>query len=75
MAEQREIYRRYKSVAESNIPSVYTVEAAYTPIVKSYPVRWLIVAGGVFIAFVLAVMAILILDRYRDVKWSEILSD
>jgi tyrosine-protein kinase Etk/Wzc len=75
MAEQREIYRRYKSVAESNIPSVYTVEVAYTPIVKSYPVRWLIVAGGVFIAFVLAVMAILILDRYRDVQWNEILSD
>lgn len=75
MAEQREIYRRYKSVAEANIPSVYTVEAAYTPIVKSYPVRWLIVAGSVFVAFVLAVMAILILDRYRDVKWNEILSD
>jgi tyrosine-protein kinase Etk/Wzc len=75
MAEQREIYRRYKSVAEANIPSVYTVEVAHTPIVKSYPVRWLIVAGSVFVAFVLAVMAILILDRYHDVKWTEILSD
>jgi tyrosine-protein kinase Etk/Wzc len=75
MAEQREIYRRYKSVAEANIPSIYTVEAAYTPIVKSYPVRWLIVIGSMFIAFILAIMSILILDRYRDVAWNEILSD
>ena len=75
VAEQREIYRRYKSVAESNIPSIYTVEAAYTPVVKSYPIRWLIVVGSTFVAFVLAIMAILLLDRYSDVKWSEILSD
>lgn len=75
VAEQREIYRRYKSVAESNIPSIYTVEAAYTPVVKSYPVRWLIVIGSTFVAFVLALMAILLLDRYSDVKWKEILSD
>ena len=75
VAEQREIYRRYKSVAESNIPSIYTVEAAYTPVVKSYPVRWLIVIGSTFVAFVLAIMAILLLDRYSDVKWNEILSD
>jgi len=75
VAEQREIYRRYKSVAESNIPSIYTVEAAYTPVVKSYPIRWLIVIGSTFVAFVLALMAILLLDRYSDVKWNEILSD
>lgn len=75
MAEQREIYRRYKSVAEADIPSIYTVEQAYTPIVKSYPIRWLIVAGSMFVAFVLAVMAILLLDRYREVKWNEVLSD
>ena len=75
MAEQREIYRRYKSVAESNIPSIYTVEQAYTPVVKSYPVRWLIVIGSTFVAFILVLMAILLLDRYSDVKWNEILSD
>ncbi|MFK7947542.1 MAG: hypothetical protein AB8G11_08135 [Saprospiraceae bacterium] len=75
VAEQREIYRRYKSVAESNIPSIYTVEQAYTPVVKSYPVRWLIVIGSTFVAFILALMAILLLDRYSDVKWNEILSD
>lgn len=75
MAEQREIYRRYKSVAEATIPSIYTVEPAYTPVVKSYPVRWLVVIGSTFIAFVLALMAILLLDRYSDVKWNEILSD
>lgn len=75
MAEQREIYRRYKSVAEADIPSIYTVELAYTPIVKSYPVRWLIVAGSTFVVFVLAIMAILLLDRYRGIEWNEILSD
>jgi tyrosine-protein kinase Etk/Wzc len=75
MAEQREMYRRYKSVAEANIPSIYTVEQAYLPVVKSYPIRWLIVAGSTFVAFVLAVMAILILDRYRDVAWNEVLND
>ena len=75
MAEQREIYRRYKSVAEANIPSIYTVELAYTPVVKSYPIRWLVVIGSTFVAFVLAIMAILLLDRYRDVEWNEVLSD
>ena len=75
VAEQREIYRRYKSVAESNIPSIYTVEAAYTPVIKSYPIRWLIVVGSTFVAGVLALMAILILDRYSSVKWDKILSD
>jgi tyrosine-protein kinase Etk/Wzc len=75
MAEQREIYRRYKSVAGANIPSIYVVEPAYTPVVKSYPVRWLIVAGSTFVVFVAAIMAILLLNRYRDVAWETVFKD
>jgi hypothetical protein len=50
------------------------VEAAEVPIYKSRPVRSLICIGEVFIAFILSVIGVLILDVYKDVNWREIVN-
>lgn len=72
LTEQREHYRQYKSVYESDISSVYVTERAYMPSIKSYPIRWIIVAASILITFVFCFMAILLIEQYKDVKWSDI---
>lgn len=72
MTEQQELYRQYKSVNEANIPSIYVTSAAAVPVVKSYPIRSIIVIASTVIALIFSLMGILLLENYKDTKWSEI---
>lgn len=47
----------------TKISSVYLVQPAYPPTQKAKPIRWLIVAGATLFAFLLAVLAVSILER------------
>ncbi len=49
----------------SRVSSVYLVQPAYPATKKAKPVRWLIVAGSVVLAFALAVVVIALLELYR----------
>jgi len=51
------------------------VEAAEVPLDKSRPKRSMIVIGAVMAAFLFTVLAALIADAYRDVRWRDIIKN
>lgn len=75
LTEQREHFRQYRSVYESDISSVYVTERAFIPSRKSYPIRWVIVVGATLVTFLFLFMGILFIEQYKDVKWKEVFSD
>ena len=50
---------------KSRISSLYKVQKAYPATRKSKPVRWLIVAGSVFLTLALSLIVITLLELYR----------
>ena len=72
IAAQRELYLRYQNILSSEVSSLLAVEPAEVPIVKSRPVRSLIVIAAVLIAFILSVMAVLVFENYSHVDWKAV---
>lgn len=72
IATQRELYLRYQNILSSEVSSLLAVEPAEVPIVKSRPVRSLIVIVAVVIAFILSVMGVLIFENYSHVDWKAV---
>lgn len=68
-------YKKWKDTYESEIPSVIIVEEASLPAVKSRPKRSIIVLASVAIAFLFSIIAILLIDTYKDVEWKDLLKD
>lgn len=64
-----ERYYHIKSAYETDIPALLVVTPAETPHIKSRPKRSVIVIGAVLAAFLFTLLAALIADAYRDVKW------
>lgn len=52
---------------KSRISSLYKVQQAYPATRKSKPIRWLIVAGSVFLTLALSLVVITLLELYRRV--------
>jgi tyrosine-protein kinase Etk/Wzc len=72
LSYDRERYNQIKAAYRTSIPSIQLVEAAEEPLLKSRPKRSIIVIGAVLAAFLFTVLAALIAEAYRDVKWREI---
>jgi uncharacterized protein involved in exopolysaccharide biosynthesis len=70
----KERLKQLESINSSHINTIFLVEKGEVPIYKSRPVRSLICIAAVFIAFILSVIVILILDVYKDVNWREIVN-
>lgn len=68
----QERYNQIKSAYNTNIPAIQVVEVAETPFVKSRPRRSILVLAALAAAFFLSVVAILLVDSYRDVNWREV---
>ena len=64
--------KQFQSAYETPFTSIYLVETGELPIVKSRPVRSLLVIASVFIAFIFSVIGVLLMDLYKDVNWKEI---
>jgi tyrosine-protein kinase Etk/Wzc len=72
IAKQRELYLRYQNILSSDVSSLLAVETADVPIIKSRPVRSIIVIVAVVIAFVLSVTGVLVFENYRHIDWKAI---
>lgn len=70
-----ERYNQILSTYSTDIPALLVVEAAEPPPVKSRPRRSLIVLASVLGTFFFTVLAALVADAYRDVRWQEVLAD
>jgi len=68
----RERYKQLKAVYDGQIPTIHVVENGDVPVVKSRPFRTLIVLSAVFIAFILSVLGVLILENYRNIDWKKL---
>jgi hypothetical protein len=72
MSLDKERLKQLEAIKSSHINTIFIVEVGEIPLYKSRPVRSIICIASVFIAFVLSVIAILILDVYKDVKCREL---
>ncbi|MEL7021804.1 MAG: hypothetical protein AAGK47_09355 [Bacteroidota bacterium] len=68
-----ERYKQILAAYDSDVSAIILVEEAQVPVVKSRPVRSLIVIGAVLIAFLFSIIGILLLDTYKDVNWKKII--
>ncbi len=74
MSLDKERLKQLGAIKNSHINTIFIVEIGEVPLYKSRPVRSIICIAAVFITFVLSVIAILILDIYKDVKWRELIN-
>jgi tyrosine-protein kinase Etk/Wzc len=75
LGEDRERYKVLVSTYESNIPATILVEPATMPLIKSRPKRSIIVLASVAIVLLFSVIAILLIDTYKNVNWREITNE
>ncbi|MFK7933005.1 MAG: hypothetical protein AB8G22_05805 [Saprospiraceae bacterium] len=74
MSEDQERFKQIQAAYNSEVSAVILVEKAQVPVVKSRPMRSLIVIGAVMIAFLFSVIGVLLLDSYKDVDWKKIVN-
>jgi len=67
-----ERYNQILATYNTDIPALLVVEAAEVPLIKSRPKRSMIVIGALVAAFLFTVLAVLIADAYRDIRWRDI---
>ncbi len=72
ISEQEEVYLRFQNILNANISSLVGVEPAEVPVVKSRPVRSLMVASAGIISFILCVLGVLLYENYNYINWSNI---
>ena len=59
----------------SDISTIHLLESAEVPIVKSRPVRSVLVLASTFAAFLFMVIGILVLENFKDVNWKQVLNE
>lgn len=69
-----ERYNQIKAAYDTDIPALLVVETAEVPLVKSRPKRSVIVLAAVAAAFFFTLLAALVADAYRDMRWSDIVN-
>ncbi|MBP7184102.1 MAG: hypothetical protein KBA06_01240 [Saprospiraceae bacterium] len=75
LGEERQRYEQIKSSYNSYFPAVHVVEEAAVPIEKSRPVRSVIVLVAALMSLIFSVLAILLIESYKDVNWKEVFHD
>lgn len=70
-----ERYNQILAAYKTDIPALLVVEEAEVPLIKSRPRRSLIVIGTAIAAFLFSILAVLIADAYKDIRWQDITKD
>ena len=65
--------QQLRSAYKAAFTSIHLVEKAPVPIVKSRPHRTIIVLASVFVAFVFAMIGVLLFESYKEVNWRKII--
>ncbi len=71
-AEDQERYQQFKTAYESGFPTSLLVEAGKVPVIKERPKRTILVLASVTVAFVFAVLGVLVYEQYKNLNWKEI---
>lgn len=72
LGKDKERFKQLEAAYNSDVSAIILVEEGKVPVVKSRPARSLIVIAAVFIAFILSIIAVLLLDTYKEVDWKKI---
>ena len=65
-------YNKLNSAFNTDVPAVHIIEKAKIPVIKSRPVRWLLVVTSTMAAFVFSLLGALLLDYYKEINWNSI---
>lgn len=75
LGEDRERLKQWEAAFGSGAPSVFLVEAAEPPVIKSRPSRSILVLAVTFAALLFGIIGVLLLDAYKTVNWREVLDE
>jgi len=67
-------YNKLQSAYNTDVPALHIIEKAKVPVIKSRPVRWLLVVTSTMAAFAFSLLGALLLDYYREIDWNSITS-
>ena len=67
-------YKQEQAAYNANPPVLFLVEEASVPLEKSRPKRSIICIAAILIAFLMGLMAALLLDMYKDTDWNKIIN-
>ena len=68
-------YVQLQTTYNAPISALNVIETAKVPVVKSRPNRILMVLSSALAALLFSVFGVLLFDRYKSVKWSEVIND
>lgn len=71
----KERYKQLQASYSNKFSSLHVMEEAEAPVIKSRPKRSLYVIGAAMFAFILSVLAVLMIESYRKVEWKKVLND
>ncbi|MGB3800892.1 MAG: Wzz/FepE/Etk N-terminal domain-containing protein [Lewinella sp.] len=74
LTQSRTRLKQYETILAGDRSTLEVIEEASVPLVKSSPIRWLIVVGVTVLSFVLAVVGALLIDSGRRYDWGRITS-
>jgi uncharacterized protein involved in exopolysaccharide biosynthesis len=75
ISQQKQRLKLLYSAQNANIPALLEMESVEVPLMKSRPRRTLIVSGVTLGAFFFSIFMALLLEKYRDINWKELLHD
>ena len=70
----KERLKQLQAAYSADISSIILVENAAVPVIKSRPVRSILVIASVFAAFLFTTFGVLLYDNYKDLDWKGIMS-
>ncbi len=72
LSSDRERLTQLSTAFGSKISALHLIETAKVSVQKSRPKRVLIILSAAFITLLFSVLAVLVLDNYRDVNWKDL---
>ena len=67
-------YNKLNSAYQTDVPAIHIIEEAKVPVIKTRPVRWLLVVTSTIAAFAFSLFGALLFDYYREIDWNRITS-
>lgn len=75
LAAMQKKYAQFKAQVVTDKNAIIILDPVQIPFIKSYPSRSIMVLGAGFLALVLGCLGAILLDMYKSVNWTEVLSD
>ena len=70
----KERRKHIKAAYDAKSPAIHLVESAEPAVIKSRPVRWVLVAGAAILSFLAMVLGILLYENFKHIDWKKVTS-